>query len=504
MSNKIRECPFCNMDKTKLENTILDETRYFYITPSLGSLTEGYVLITSKRHINSMSELNVEEIDEYKILIRKYRNIFKNIYKKYPIIFEHGTPDLKDKIKANSVIHAHTHIVNHNYKNENELIKKLKFKMINKIENMHSNRNYIFYVSSNNVAYITNEFEPVSQFMRIEIAKDVKLIDKYDWRKNDFADNIILTISSINDYFNNQTNKGSEKMNEEKSFPKVAINWYPGHMAKTKRLIKENIDKIDIVYEVVDARIPYSTRVRELDDSIINKPRIVIFTKMDLCDKLETNKWVKHYEKNGDTVMPLDLEHNPNLKPLFTKTKELMEEKNQKLIAKGMKVRKPRVLIIGVPNAGKSTLINRLVGRKAVNVGNKPGVTKDLNWIRINDEIELLDTPGILWPKLSQDVVAYNLACFTAIREEILPIYEVIEYFLRNLEKYYPEKLKSRYGVDNVSEDIIDTLDIIGKRRGCLIKGGEIDYDKVIQIIMSDIKDGLISNITFDRYEELV
>lgn len=289
-------------------------------------------------------------------------------------------------------------------------------------------------------------------------------------------------------------------MNENKT----NINWYPGHMAKTKRLIKENIDKIDIVYEVVDARIPYSTRVRELDEAIINKPRIVIFTKMDLCDRVETNKWIKYYEEKGDIVIDLDLEHNPNLKPLFLKTKELMEEKNTKLILKGMKPRKPRVLIIGVPNAGKSTLINRLVGKKAVNVGNKPGVTKDLNWIRINDEIELLDTPGILWPKLSQDVVAYNLACFTAIREEILPIYEVIEYFLCTLEKHYPEKLDSRYGVVNVDEDIINTLDIIGKRRGCLIKGGEIDYDKVIQIIMGDIKDGLITNITFDRYEELV
>jgi len=290
----------------------------------------------------------------------------------------------------------------------------------------------------------------------------------------------------------------------QKSLSKVVINWYPGHMAKTKRLIKENIDKIDIVYEVVDARIPYSTRVRDLDESIRNKPRIVIFTKTDLCDKTETNKWIKHYEQNGDVVIAIDLEHNPNLKMLFLKTKNLMEEKNNKLIAKGMNPRKPRVLVMGVPNAGKSTLINRLVGKKAVNVGNKPGVTKDLNWIRINDEIELLDTPGILWPKLSQEVVAFNLACFTAIKEEILPIYEVIEYFLRTLEKYYPDKLKVRYGIENVDEDIINTLDLIGKRRGCLIKGGEIDYDKVIQIIMSDIKEGLITNITFDRYEELV
>lgn len=287
-------------------------------------------------------------------------------------------------------------------------------------------------------------------------------------------------------------------MNENK----VNINWYPGHMAKTKRLINENIDAIDIVYEVVDARIPYSTRVRNLDIKVTNKPRILVFTKMDLCDKVETSKWIKYYESNGEEVVCLDLEHNPNLKPLFSKTKELMSETNAKRAMKGMNEKRARVLIIGVPNAGKSTLINRLVGKKAVNVGNKPGVTKNLNWIRINEDVELLDTPGILWPKLEEETVAFNLACFTAIREEILPIYEVIEYFLRALQKYYPEKLESRYGIKEIDEDIVNTLDIIGKKRGCLIKGGEIDYDKVIQVIMSDIKDGLIKNITFDRFEE--
>lgn len=287
-------------------------------------------------------------------------------------------------------------------------------------------------------------------------------------------------------------------MNENK----VNINWYPGHMAKTKRLINENIDAIDIVYEVVDARIPYSTRVRNLDIKVTNKPRILVFTKMDLCDKVETTKWIKYYESNGEEVVCLDLEHNPNLKPLFSKTKELMSETNAKRAMKGMNEKRARVLIIGVPNAGKSTLINRLVGKKVVNVGNKPGVTKNLNWIRINEDVELLDTPGILWPKLEEETVAFNLACFTAIREEILPIYEVIEYFLRALQKYYPEKLESRYGIKEIDEDIVNTLDIIGKKRGCLIKGGEIDYDKVIQVIMSDIKDGLIKNITFDRFEE--
>ena len=209
MSDRIQKCPFCNIDKTELVNTILDETNYFYITPSLGSLIEGYILITTKRHVNSMSELTIDEMQEYKILIKKYREVFKKIYHKYPIIFEHGTPNLKDSINASSVIHAHTHVVNHNYKNENILIEKLKFKRIDKLENKLSNKNYIFYISPKNEIYITNEFEPISQFMRIEIAKDLNMLDKYDWRKNNFDDNIILTIEKIKEYFNNK--KGSEK-----------------------------------------------------------------------------------------------------------------------------------------------------------------------------------------------------------------------------------------------------------------------------------------------------
>lgn len=204
IGRNMNNCTFCNMDKTKLANTILDETKHFYVTPSLGSLTEGYILITSKRHINSMSELNIEEIEEYKILIKKYRKIFKSIYKKYPIVFEHGTPNFKDEIKVSSVVHAHTHIVNHNYKNEKILLQKLNFNKIDNIEDIDLNKNYIFYINPNNEIYVTYNFEPVSQIMRIEIAKDLNLLDKYDWRKNNFDDNIILTINKINDLLKRQ------------------------------------------------------------------------------------------------------------------------------------------------------------------------------------------------------------------------------------------------------------------------------------------------------------
>lgn len=282
------------------------------------------------------------------------------------------------------------------------------------------------------------------------------------------------------------------------------INWYPGHMAKTKRLITENLNLIDVVYEVIDARMPYSSKIKDIDSFIKNKPRILIMTKSDLCDINKTNKWIKYYESLGYKVILMDLEHNPSMKELFKVTDSVMEEKNSKLEEKGMLKRRTRILVVGIPNVGKSTLINRLVGKKAVNVGNKPGVTKNLDWIRINDNYELLDSPGILWPKFDEANVAFNLASLTAIKEEVLPLYEVVEYILRKLESDYPSILNNRYGITSIDEDFINTLDIIGKKRGCLIKGGEIDYDKVINIILNEIKSGIIKGITFDDVENIL
>ena len=287
----------------------------------------------------------------------------------------------------------------------------------------------------------------------------------------------------------------------EKVFQKININWYPGHMAKAKRLINENINLIDIVYEVVDARIPMSSKIIDIDNFIKNKPKILIMNKMDLCDLKETNKWKQYYENKGYKVILTSLEKSFNKKELINLTEEILKPLNDKIQEKDMKKRKNRVLVVGVPNAGKSTLINRLAGKKVVSIGNKPGVTKGLSWIRVNDKIELLDSPGILWPKL-EEKNALNLATFTAIREEILPKFEIASYILTTLDKYYKEKLKERYDIEELNEDIVITMEEIGKKRGCLIKGGEIDYDKVIELIINDVKNGYIKGITFDKVED--
>ena len=285
----------------------------------------------------------------------------------------------------------------------------------------------------------------------------------------------------------------------EQGLHKSVINWYPGHMAKTKRLIKEKIDLIDVVYELVDSRIPYSSKIVDIDDLISNKKRILIMTKYDLCDKEETQKWIEYYENLGYKVITANLKSSDFVDKLIKLTHELMEESQRERINKGLKEKDIKVLVMGIPNVGKSTLINKLAKRNATTTGNTPGVTKTLSFIKTNSNIILLDSPGMLWPKLDNQEVSLNLASMSAIKSEILPVDDVAIFILKKLNSYYPKLLKERYNIDKLTDDFSFIYDKIGKKIGALIRGGEVDYDKVSLTIINDIKNEYIKGITFDR-----
>ncbi len=278
------------------------------------------------------------------------------------------------------------------------------------------------------------------------------------------------------------------------------INWYPGHMAKAKRLMKEEYKHIDVVYELVDARIPKSSKIGNIYDIIGNKPKILIMTKKDLADEEVALRWVKYYENLGTKTLLVDLNNDEDIMRIVKSTQELVVSLQESREEKGLLAKEIRVLVMGVPNVGKSTLINRMVGKKVADVANNPGVTKSLVWLKTKHNIMLLDTPGILEPKLEVQDVALNLAAFSAIRLEVVDEFEIAIHILKKLNKYYPDKLQERYGLtpSSVSLDYEEAYKIIGSNIGA-IHGGEIDYEKVSNKIINDLKSGYIKGVVFDH-----
>ena len=300
-----------------------------------------------------------------------------------------------------------------------------------------------------------------------------------------------------------------KKDDSPKSFPSVGINWYPGHMAKTKRQIIEDMKLVDVVIELLDARIPKSSRNPDIQGMVKNKKRIVILNKSDLADEKETKKWIEYFKKKNILAIDVDSNQGKGIKQVSQAIEKIMEDELKIQNSKGRIRKTIRVMIVGIPNVGKSSFINRISKKTTMTVGNKPGVTRQKQWIRIGNQIELLDTPGVLWPKFESEEVGLNLAYTGSIKEEILEKTEIAYNLLKFLDENYSSDLYAKYKIseqeiDEIKDNPQYTLELmylIGKKRGALISGGNIDEEKVAKIILDDFKNGRIGKITLEKAE---
>ena len=302
-----------------------------------------------------------------------------------------------------------------------------------------------------------------------------------------------------------------DKEKDEKSYHKINLNWYPGHMAKTKRQIIEDLKLIDIVAEILDARIPISSRNPDIEQYIKDKDRLILLNKSDLADLEESNKWVSYFNKNGISAICINSNSGDGIKQAIKKMEDIYLKKQEMYKTKGRIGKSIRVMVLGIPNVGKSSFINRISKKSSALVGNKPGVTKQKQWIRVNKNIELLDTPGVLWPKFENEQVALNLAYTGSIKDDLLEITEIGFQFLKFMLKEQLQNIVQRYKlnltiVNNIlnkevdeNDKILEIMHLIGEKRGAMLTGGDIDEEKISRILLDDFRSGKLGRITLEK-----
>ena len=289
--------------------------------------------------------------------------------------------------------------------------------------------------------------------------------------------------------------------NEEKSFQRSVINWFPGHMAKARREIVESLNKVDLVFELYDARIPYSSKNPMVDEIVKNKPRVVLLNKAGIADNNVTKEWIDYYKSLGVYALDIDSINGYNIGKIPEYANKALKETFEKREKRGIRSKQIKALIIGIPNVGKSTLINKLAKRKAVNVGDKPGVTKAQSWIKVNEDLFLLDTPGVLWPKFEDQMVGLRLAICGSIKDEILNTNDIALGAISIIKERYANLLMERYKLTDLNKDDLLILEDIARNRGCLLKGGEPDYLRTAVLFINDLRNIRIGRMSYEKPE---
>lgn len=291
-------------------------------------------------------------------------------------------------------------------------------------------------------------------------------------------------------------------MSEQENSKKLNIQWFPGHMKKTERQIQEDIKLVDIVYELLDARIPLSSKNPDIDNMTAGKPKIILLNKSDLADLKQTKKWIEYYKNENTELIAICSQTGDGLKQLKNITNKMLEKTIQKQKEKGIVGKGVKALVVGIPNVGKSSFINKIAGKSSTKTGDRPGVTRGKQWITVSRDLQLLDTPGILWPKFEDEKIAFNLAFTGAIKDEIIDVEELGVALCGYLKKNYPNSLLNRYKLSELDEDDYELLQSIGKKRGCVISGGEIDTRKAAILLLDEFRGGKLGAITLETPTE--